>query len=225
MISFESGRASFTGNKISAHQWLSTIQFAGAQALIQDSKDNLHLAIHKLYVLSKTNNMKFFVNKAKVVEFKVIYPLKSKIVIHNIVLGYFIILGCDLTYDDDKYMAIKVNRFETICCTICRTLRIKARKETQVRLYKIMVVPMLLYGSKYWVSRQMDVKPCRQQKLSSFGRFKGCSRLDRMCHDDLGAALDIDHSSTIQDKLEESCPTHVSILNTSTCIKKCGLKW
>ena len=53
-----------------------------------------------------------------------IYPVRSKIVIDNVVLeGTTVqLLGYDLTYKDDKDMAIKVNRIQNVCGTNSRTL-------------------------------------------------------------------------------------------------------
>lgn len=45
-----------------------------------------------------------------------------------------------------------------MCGTIRRTLGNKSRKDTQMNFYKIMAVPILLYGSETWVTIKKDKK-------------------------------------------------------------------
>ena len=61
--------------------------------------------------------------------------------------SHFRYLGCDITYDVDHKLA----KFQSICGTIQRVLSRKARKETGLKFYKVMAVPLLSYGSETWV--------------------------------------------------------------------------
>ena len=42
------------------------------------------------------------------------------------------------------------HRFQHLCGTINRFLKGKTRPETQLKFYKVMAVPTLLYGSEIW---------------------------------------------------------------------------
>jgi hypothetical protein len=46
---------------------------------------------------------------------------------------------------------IKLQIFQQIHVTIIRTLAVNFRKETQLKLYKIMAIPSPLHGSECWI--------------------------------------------------------------------------
>jgi hypothetical protein len=43
---------------------------------------------------------------------------------------------------------MRLSKFRNICGVIARTIKKKPRKETNLKFYKIMAVPLLLYGSE-----------------------------------------------------------------------------
>jgi hypothetical protein len=45
---------------------------------------------------------------------------------------------------------------QNICGVIARTLKTKTRKETNLKFYKIMAVPALLYVSETWTLRERE---------------------------------------------------------------------
>ena len=51
---------------------------------------------------------------------------------------------------------IKINRFQRICSAIIKHLK-KTRKHTQMKFYKVVARPTLLYGSKTWVTTTRDM--------------------------------------------------------------------
>jgi hypothetical protein len=65
-------------------------------------------------------------------------------------------LGCNVTYKYDEHLNVKLSKFQNICGVIARTLKTKTRKETNLKFYKIMAVPVLLYGSETWTLRKKD---------------------------------------------------------------------
>ena len=42
------------------------------------------------------------------------------------------------------------NKFQRMCGTISRTLKGKTQLSTQIKFYKVMTVPVLMYGSEIW---------------------------------------------------------------------------
>ena len=54
-------------------------------------------------------------------------------------------LGYNISYCERKEVNNKVNKFQRMCGTISRTLK---GKTTQIKFYKVMAVPVLMYGSE-----------------------------------------------------------------------------
>jgi hypothetical protein len=65
-------------------------------------------------------------------------------------------LGCNVTYKHDEDLNDKLSKSQNICGVIRRTLNKKTRKETNLKFYKIMAVPVLIYGSETWTLRKTD---------------------------------------------------------------------
>jgi hypothetical protein len=57
-------------------------------------------------------------------------------------------LGCNVAYKYGEDLNNKLSKFQNICGVIARTPKKKTRKETNLTFYKIMAVPILLYGSE-----------------------------------------------------------------------------
>jgi hypothetical protein len=77
------------------------------------------------------------------------HPRRSKIVIDNKIIeqvSHFNYLGCDVSYNYDADLQIKLNKFQYMSGTIKHTLTNKTRKDTQLKFYKVMAVPTHLYG-------------------------------------------------------------------------------
>ena len=64
---------------------------------------------------------------------------------------YFNYLECEQSLDGEPDFDQKMNRFQGICCTIRKHLK-KTRKDTQMKVYKVVAIPSLLYGSETWVT-------------------------------------------------------------------------
>jgi hypothetical protein len=55
----------------------------------------------------------------------------------------------------------------------------KTRKGTQVKLYKIMAVPTLLYGSEAWTTRRADFQKIQTSEMKFLRAVGGCNLLDK----------------------------------------------
>jgi len=61
-------------------------------------------------------------------------------------------LGCELSLDGEPdFDKKKMNRFQGICRTIRKHLK-KTRTDTQMKVYKVVAIPSLLYGNETWVT-------------------------------------------------------------------------
>ncbi|KAJ4439494.1 hypothetical protein ANN_07618 [Periplaneta americana] len=144
----------------------------------------------------KPMNIGYIINEEK-------HPVRSKIIINNTVIeqvSHFKYLGCDITYDYDKDVNIKTQRFQAICGTIARNLKKKTRKETQIKFYKTMAIPSLLYGCEAWTLKKNDINRIQSAEMKFLRGVKGCTRLDRYRNDDIRNELNL---LPIIDKIKE----------------------
>jgi hypothetical protein len=78
-----------------------------------------------------------------------------------------------------------------MCGVIARTLKKKTRKETNLKFYKIMAVPVLLYSSKTWTTRKRDWNRIQVAEMKYLRTVKGCTRLDQVRNEDIRNELGI----------------------------------
>jgi nitrate reductase alpha subunit len=65
-------------------------------------------------------------------------------------------LGCELSLDGEPDFDKKISRFQGICGTIRKHLK-KTRTDTQMKFYKVVAGPSLLYGSETWLTMERDM--------------------------------------------------------------------
>ena len=64
-------------------------------------------------------------------------------------------LGCEQSLVGEVDLDKKLNRFQHVCGTTSRQLK-KTSMEAQVKLYKVVAKPTLLYGSGTWVTTKRE---------------------------------------------------------------------
>ena len=91
--------------------------------------------------------------------------MRTKIVMDGIIIDQvrdFNYLGCNISYCERKQVNNKVNKFQRMCgtvrmCgTISRTSKWKTQLSTPIEFYKVMAVPVLMYGSENWSLNRTD---------------------------------------------------------------------
>jgi hypothetical protein len=107
---------------------------------------------YELQKLSNNYNFDIYTTKTKVVASQGTYSIRSKIILNNKSIiekvSNFNYLGCNVTHKYDEDFNDKLSKFQNICGVIARTLKMKTRKETNLKFYKIVAVPVLLYGNE-----------------------------------------------------------------------------
>jgi hypothetical protein len=81
--------------------------------------------------------------------FKSKLNVRSKIVLENTTLEQvqqFNYLGCEASFIQERDVNNKIQKFQMVCGTISRTLKNKTHKDTLMKFYKTMAVPVLSYG-------------------------------------------------------------------------------
>ena len=82
-------------------------------------------------------------------------------------------MSLDRELDFDK----KIKRFQRICGTIRKHLK-KTRTDAQIKCYKVVARPTLLYGSETWVTTKRDMTRLEAAETHFLRNVKGYTRLD-----------------------------------------------
>jgi hypothetical protein len=88
-------------------------------------------------------------------------------------------LGCELSLDRELDFDKKVKRFQIICSTIRKHLN-KTRTDPQMKFYKVVARPKLLYGSEIWVTAKQDMAGLEAAEMRFLRSVKGYTRLDKI---------------------------------------------
>ena len=112
---------------------------------------------------------------------------------------FFPFLSLILCYCERKEVNNKVNKFQRMLCTINRTLKEKTQLSTQIKLYNVMAVPVLMYGSENWSLNRSDKRKIEAAEMRSL-RMAGYTLLDKKRSSDMREQLDI---FNINDKLTQ----------------------
>ena len=73
----------------------------------------------------------------------------------------------------------KNKRFQGICGTIRKHLK-KTRTDTQMKFYKFVARPSLLYGSETWVTTKRGMSCLADAEICFLRSVTGCTRLDKI---------------------------------------------
>jgi hypothetical protein len=130
--------------------------------------------------------------------FKGEHLVRSKIEIDGSILEQikrFNYLGCELSLDRELDFDKRINKFQSICGTIRKHLK-KTRTDTQMKFYKVVVRPTLLYGSETWVTTKRDMARLEAAEMRFLRSVKGHISLDKIRSEVIRKGLKI---SGIQD--------------------------
>jgi hypothetical protein len=68
----------------------------------------------------------------------------------------------------------------------------QTRKTTQMKFYKVMALPVLLYGSGTGTIQTKDMSKIQAREMRYLRSVKGCTKLDHIKNEDIRKELDID---------------------------------
>ena len=213
----------YPGVQLDRHTYLSTLLFADDKIIIQESEDKLQLAVHRLNQICPEYNLKISLHKTKVMAFQGKYPVRSKIIVNNKPIeqvSNFTYLGCDTSYNYDNDMENKINKFQAICGTINRTLNNKTRKDTRIKFYKTMAVPVLMYGSESWINTKKGDSKIQAAEMRFLRRVKGCTRRDLVRNEDVRNELNVYAINEKITEYKERWKQHVNRMGNGRIPKK-----
>lgn len=77
-----------------------------------------------------------------------------------------------------------------MCSTVHGTLGSRIRKDTKLKFYKVMAMPVLTYGSETWTltkSNRQRIQPVEMKFCER--RVRGCTLRDQIKNEDIQAEL------------------------------------
>jgi hypothetical protein len=143
------------GIKLQGNTYLNSLLYADDLTIIQTNVDDVQSSIFYLSKLCQDYKFKISKNKTKIMAFKGKLNVSSKIVLENTTLEQvqqFNYLGCETSFIQERDVNMKIQNSQKIRGTISKTLNNKTRKDTLMKFYKTMAVPILSYGSESWVT-------------------------------------------------------------------------
>jgi len=176
------------GIELNANLNINTLLFADDQAIIQKCEDDLQRSTYELHNICQDYGMKISIKKTKTMAFKGKEPIRTKIIIENEAIeqvSHFTYLGCDITFEYENDIQHKLHKFQHICGTLRKTLKKKTRKETQLKFYKVMATPVLLYGSETWTMGRQDLSRIQAAEMKHLRSIKGCRIIDKIRNEDI----------------------------------------
>jgi hypothetical protein len=129
--------------------------FADDQVLLTKSEDDLQYSVHNLNKIASEFSIDINAEKTRVMAFRVMEPIRSKIFINNKTLikpNTFNYLGYNISYEGEKDLNIKAANFVKILGIINQIFN-PSLVSRQIRVYKTLARPVLSYGSDAWTIR------------------------------------------------------------------------
>ena len=182
--------------------FLDTLLFADDQLIISSSESNLQKALYTLNATAKHYNLKISSSKTKVLAFKGIDTLRAKIILNDKTIeqvNCFNYLGCNISYNKNNDINNKLSKFNYICGTIKRSLK-KTSKLTKIKFYKVMAIPMLLYGSESWTLTKQDKRNIETSEMKFLRSVANYTLWDKKRSEDIRKELNV---FRLVDKIKE----------------------
>ena len=117
-------------------------------------------------------------------------------------------LGCEPSLDAEPDYDKEVNRFQGIRGTIRKHLQ-KTRTHTQMKFYKAVARPSLLYGSETWVNTKRDTTGLEAAEMRFLRSVPGYTRLDKIRSEVIGKELEISGIQDVRLKYKQNLINHL----------------
>jgi len=167
--------------------------------------------------MSKDYNLKISTDKTKIMAFKGKHLVRSKIETDGSILEkvrQFNYFGCELSLDGEPDFDKKINRFQGICGTIRKHLK-KTRTDNQMKFYKFVARPSLLYGSETWVTTKKDMTRLEAAEMRFLRSVTGYTRLDKIRSEVIRKELDISGIQDVRLKHKQNWIKHLERMDNT----------
>jgi hypothetical protein len=95
-----------------------------------------------------------------------------------------------------------------MCGTIRKHLK-KTRTDTQMKFYKVVAKPTLLYGSETWVTTELDMAGLEAAEMCLLRSVKGYTRLDKTRSEVVRKELKISGIQDVKSKYRQNWTNHL----------------
>jgi hypothetical protein len=156
-----------------------------------------------LYSISKEYNLEIATGKTKVLVFVGTDHLRAKIIINDETLdqvSQFTYLGFSISYQFSNDVELKLAKFLQLIGTIKRSIFKKVRRETILKLYNTLVLPIFLYGSENWTLTASQRRRIEAAEMKLLRSLAGYALYDHKTKDSIRRKLQTD---CILDKILE----------------------
>ena len=115
-------------------------------------------------------------------------------------------------------MTKKNKQFQRICGTIRKNLE-KTGTDTQMKFYKVVARPTLLYGSETWVTTKRDMTGIEAAEMRFLRSVKGYTRLDKIRNKVIIKELEISGIHDVRSKYKQNWINHLDRLDNTSLPK------
>jgi len=167
--------------------------------------------------MNKDYNLEISTDKTKMMAFKGKHLVRSKIEVDGSILEQvrqFNYLGCELSLDGEPYFDKKINSFQGICDIIRKHLQ-KTRTDTQMKFYKVVARPSLLYGIETWVTTKRDMTRLEAEEMRFLRSVTGYTRLDKIRSEVIRKELEISGIQDVRLKYKQNWINHLERMDNT----------
>jgi len=160
--------------------------FTDDQFIVSDTEDNLQKAVYLLYNISKEYNLEIATKKTKVFGLVGTDHLRTKIIINDETpenVSQFTYLGCSISYQFSNDAEFKLAKFLQLIGIIKRTIFKKVRKETILKIYNTLILPIFLYGSENWTLTSLQRRRTEAAEMKFLRPLAGYTIYDHKTND------------------------------------------
>lgn len=183
------------GVRLANNKQLETMLFADDQVILAEDEDELQRSMFKLENIARRYGMKISTQKTKTMAFRGKEAVRSKIVINRKIIeqvSSFNYLGVNMSYNGETDVHEKIKRFLKVTGLINRTLNAnKTRRETRLKVYNTLAVPMLTYGSETWALKKSEKKRIEAAEMRFMRRTAGVTLRDRKRSEEIRETLNV----------------------------------
>ena len=117
----------------------------------------------------------------------------------------------------------QTKRFQRICGTISKQLK-QTGTDSQIKWYKAVARPTVLYGSERWVTTRRDMTGLEAAETRFLRNVKGYTRLDKVRSGVIRKELEISGIQDVRDKYKQNWINHLERMD-NTGLRKHALNY